>query len=71
MNQCNALHGDEPNDPPREWNRKTPAYHFKSRTSPPKTSHVFSGIMGRLNHPAIDNGDFEVQPPEFPVEYNS
>ena len=26
--------------------------------------------MGRLNHNAIDNGDIEVHPSEFPFEYN-
>ena len=27
--------------------------------------------MGRINHHAIDSGDVEVHPSEFPVEYNS
>ena len=27
--------------------------------------------MGRLNHHVIDNGDVEVHPSEFPVEFNS
>ena len=27
--------------------------------------------MGRLNHHAIDNGDVEVHPSEFPLECNS
>ena len=27
--------------------------------------------MGRLNHHAIDNGDVEVHPSEFPVEFIS
>ena len=27
--------------------------------------------MGRLNHHAIDNGDVDVHPSEFPFEYNS
>ena len=71
MNQFNALHGDEPTDPPREFNSQPPAAHFKYRTSPPKTSPVISDIMGRLNHHAIYNGDVEVRPSEFLVEYNS
>ena len=62
MNQFNDIHGEEPNDPPRDWNRQTPADHFKSITSPPKISPVVSAIMGRLNNYAIDNGDFEVHP---------
>ena len=37
----------------------------------PKTSHVVSAIMGRLNHHVIHNGDVEVHPSEFPVEFNS
>ena len=27
--------------------------------------------MGRLNHHAIENGNVEVKPSKFPVEYNS
>ena len=71
MNQFNALHGEEPNEPPRGWNSKPPAAHFKSRTSPHKTSPVVSSIMGILNHRSIDNGDVEFRPSEFPVEFNS
>ena len=65
MNQFNALHGNEPTDPPRDWSSQPPEAHFKSRTSPPRTSPVVSDIMGRLNHRAIDNGDVEVQPSDF------
>ena len=32
---------------------------------------MVSAIMGRLNNHAIDNGDVEVHPSEFPVEFNS
>ena len=32
---------------------------------------MVSAIMGRLNHHAIGNGDVEVHPSEFSVEYNS
>ena len=62
IKQFNALHGDKPTDKPREWNRQLIAVHFKYHTSPLKTSPVFSVIMGRLNHCAIDNGDVEVHP---------
>ena len=68
MNQFNALHGDEPNKPPIEWNSQPPAAHFKSRTSPSKTNPAISAIMGRLNCNSIDNGDVEVHISEFLVE---
>ena len=57
MNQFNALHGDEPKEPPREWNIQPMAAHFKSRSSPSRTNPVVSAIMGKLNHHAIDNVD--------------
>ena len=62
MNPFNALHGDEPNEPQREWNRKPLVHHFKSSTFPSKTNPVISDITGRPNHHAIDNGDVEVLP---------
>ena len=62
VNQLNDLCGDEPTDTTRECNSQHPTSHFKSRTSPPKTSPVISDIMVRLNHHAIDNGDVEVHP---------
>ena len=71
MNQFNALHGDEPTEPPREWNCQPPAAHFKSRTSPTKTSPLVSAIMGRLNHNTVDNDDVEVHPTEFQFQSNS
>ena len=40
INPLNALRGEEPNEPPREWNSQPPASHFKYRTSPTKTSPV-------------------------------
>ena len=46
INKCNALHGDEPKEPPREWNIQPPAAHFKSRSSPSRTKPVVSAIMG-------------------------
>ena len=65
MNNFNALHGEESNEPPIEWNSQPIEYHFKSSTSPPKTSPVVSAITGRLNHHEIDNGDVEVHPLEL------
>ena len=40
-------------------------------TFPPNTIPLFSAIMERLNHHAIDNGDVEVHPTDFTVEFNS
>ena len=57
MNQFNTLHGDEPKDPPREWNSQPTEDHFKSRSSLSRTNPVVSAIMGKLNNCAIDNGD--------------
>ena len=71
MNQFNALHGEEPNEPPREWNSQPSVDLFKSITFTTKIIHVVSDIMGRINHHAIDNDDFEVHTSEFPVELNS
>ena len=71
MNQFNYLCGDEPTEPPREWNCQPPKYHFKSRNSPPKTSPVVSDILGRPNNHSIYNGDVEVHPSEFTFEPNS
>ena len=61
MNQCNNLCGEEPTDPPGEWNSQHTVSHFQYRTYPTKTNPVVSDIMGRLNHHAINNGDVEVQ----------
>ena len=68
--QFNNLHGEEPNEPPRDCKRQPPAPQFKSRTSHPNTTPVVSYIMGRLNHHAIDNCDVEVHSLEFPVNFN-
>ena len=38
MNQFNALHGDNPTEPPQEWNNQPPAAHFKYIASAPKLS---------------------------------
>ena len=32
---------------------------------------MFSVLMGRINHHAINNGDVEVHPSDTPVEFNS
>ena len=71
MNQFNTRHGEEPNEPPGEWSSQPPAAHFKSRTSSSNTSPLVSTIMGSLNHHSIGNGDVEVHPYEFSVEFNS
>ena len=71
MNKFNALNGEEPTDPSREWNIQPIEAEFKSSTSPPKTSPVVSYITGIINHHAIYNGYVEVHPSDFPVESNS
>ena len=58
INNFNALHGEEPNETPREWNSQLTEAHFKSITSTPKTIPMVSAIMGILNHHDIDNGVF-------------
>ena len=70
MNQFNALHGDEPDKPPREWNSQLPAVYFKSRFSPSRTNPVISAIMGKLNHHAIDNGNVKIPTSDVPFESN-
>ena len=70
MNQFNALHGDEPKEPPIEWNSQPLASHFKSRSSPSRTNPVVSAIMKKLNHNAIDNGDITSDVP-FDSSYDS
>ena len=57
MNQFNALHSDEPKEPPREWNIQPQEARFKSSSSPSRTNPVVSDIMGEINHHAINNGD--------------
>ena len=59
MNQFNTLCGDEPTDPPIEWNSQPPEYHFKFRIYPTKTSLLVSDLTWRLNHHAMYNGDVE------------
>ena len=70
MNQFNALHDDEPKEPPIKWNSQPPAAHFKFRSSPSRTNPVISAIMGKLNHHVIENGDFKIPTSDFPVESN-
>ena len=48
MDQFNALHGDEPNETPRECNIQPPESYFRSRTSPLNTSPVVSSIIGGI-----------------------
>ena len=67
MNQFRALSGEEPNEPPREWNRQTPESHFRYITSPPKFIPMVSSIMDRLSHHSIDNVDVDVHPSNFTV----
>ena len=64
-NELNDLHGDEPTDPPREWNSQPPAAHFKTSNSPPNTSTVLSAIIGRLNNHEVDNGDVNCHLSEY------
>ena len=71
MNQFNSLHGDELNEPPREWSIQPTAAHFQSRTSPSNTSPVVSAIMGRLNHHLIHNVDAKVHTSDFKDAFNS
>ena len=71
INKFNDLHGDEPKEPQREWNSQHTVYHFKYKTYPTNTSPLVSDIIGRINHHTIDNGDVEVHPSEFPIEFDS
>ena len=66
MNLLSILHCDEPTDPPIDWNIQPLAVQLKIRTSTPNNSPVFLSIMGILNHHAVDNGDVEVYPSEYP-----
>ena len=63
INQFNALHGDEPTNPPIERNSQPPEVYFKYSNS--------SAIMVILNHHAVNNGYVEFHPSDFPVESNS
>ena len=71
INKFNAPHGDEPTEPPREWNIQPPEVPLKSRTLTPKASPVISDIMGRINHRAIDNGGVDVYTPYYTLKYTS
>ena len=70
MNNFNTLSGEEPKEPPREWNSQPPEDHFKSRTSTSRTNPVILAIMGKLNHNSIDNGDVNIPNSDVPVESN-
>ena len=67
----NSLHGDEPNEPPREWSIQPPADYFKYSTSSSNTISVVSSTTGKLNHHEIDNVGVKVHTSDFPVEFNS
>ena len=67
--KINEFHGDEPNEPPRYWKSKHPAFHLKYRTSPPKTIPKVLDIMGRLDNHAVDNSDVEVYNSYYPSEF--
>ena len=71
MNHFNALCGYEPTWTPRECNKNPPEVHFKSWTSPPKTSPVSLAIVGILNHHYVGNGDVEVHPSNYALGYTS
>ena len=70
MNNFNALHGDEPKEPPREWNSQPTSDQLKCRTSPSRTNPTISSIMRKLNHHAIDNGDVIINTSDVQVESN-
>ena len=71
MNKFNALHGDEPAEPPREWNVQPPSVHSKYYIPCFKNSNVVLAIMGRLNRHVVDNGDVDVYTTWYPLEYTS
>ena len=71
MKQLNYLHGNEPNEPPIEWNIQPSEVHFKSWNSSTNTITVVSTIIGRINNDALDNGDVEIYPSENPFESTS
>ena len=70
MNKFNALHGDKPKEPPREWNSQPSAAHFKSRSSTYRTNPVISAITEKLNHHDIDNCNVKIPTSDVPVESN-
>ena len=65
MNNFNALHGEEQNKPPIEWNSQPTSDTFKYRTYPTNIRPVVSAIMGRLNNHAIDNGDVKFHTSDY------
>ena len=71
MNKFNAVHGNKPTDPRREWNIQPSACHFKYGIFPPKASPVVLFIIGWHTSHAIDNDDVEVHPSEYQFEYTS
>ena len=71
MKQFNALPGNEPTEPLREWSSQISDVHFKFLTFPLKTSLVVFSITWRLNYHDVDNGGDEVHPSECPFESTS
>ena len=57
MNTYNALHGDKPDESPRDWKSQPPTVHLKPCTPTYKTTSMVLGLIGRLNNYAADNGD--------------
>ena len=70
MNKFNELHGNQTDEPPREWNIQPTAVQLKYCTSTPNNRPVVLDLMGRLNHHAVDNGDFDVYTLDCALEYN-
>ena len=73
----NTVHGDKPNDPPKEWTINSPAVHLNYQTSTPRTSNdkihitVVSGLIGKMNHNS-GCGDIEVYPYKYmPYPYTT
>ena len=68
MNQFNELHGDNTNKATKEWNIQV---HLKNHIYAQKRITMGSYIKGRINHHAVDNGDVDVYPSNYPLEYTS
>ena len=71
MNQYNVIYGGKPPETPIQFNSKTIAVHLKSCKYAPKHIPVVSSIMVRLHYHAVDNGDFEVYPEDYPPDMDN
>ena len=69
MNKSNALHGDEPDEPPIDWNSQTTSVILRSCISTCKTSPILLGLIGRLNHRADNNCGVYVYTSDYQLEY--